>query len=342
MIVDELVSRVPGLRSFVEQAHIIQVPFPVASFENRDDGGIAYRHDADTRPPEHLVPKRSVDGGSWSWDSSWARAPYEQLVLMGSAPQRGIITIRAHAEGAMIPMSHQSAEWCHLGTFQDLLKEFSANMPWTGPPVTTLIWADMISATYPVVVAPVRLAFTEDGGVYADPIADYVAKAEHPHPGVLDVWIARCRRAFVRYGLNPLNGAANPVGLTYSLEGSLESILTTFALMNCKNIVEREVPPAIQPRAARRRGEPWVSYRHHVLEVRPFSRRKIADGAPLDPGSSTAIHWVRGHFKRYTQERPLLGRFTGTYWWQPHLAGRAPRFVSKDYALATGAPDDHQ
>jgi hypothetical protein len=43
---------------------------------------------------------------------------------------------------------------------------------------------------------------------------------------------------------------------------------------------------------------------------------------------------VRGHFKTYTAERPLLGRFTGTYWWQPHLAGKnTSALVEKDYAI---------
>jgi hypothetical protein len=43
---------------------------------------------------------------------------------------------------------------------------------------------------------------------------------------------------------------------------------------------------------------------------------------------------VRGHFKQYTAERPLFGRFTGLYWWQPHLAGKAKdRVVVKDYRI---------
>jgi hypothetical protein len=34
------------------------------------------------------------------------------------------------------------------------------------------------------------------------------------------------------------------------------------------------------------------------------------------------IHIVRGHFKRYTEDFPLLGRHIGTYWWNPTIKGR--------------------
>lgn len=62
--------------------------------------------------------------------------------------------------------------------------------------------------------------------------------------------------------------------------------------------------------------------------------RLVTAGAFRTGSGSTAIHWVRGHFKQYTAERPLFGRFTGLYWWQPHLAGKAKdRVVVKDYRI---------
>jgi hypothetical protein len=30
---------------------------------------------------------------------------------------------------------------------------------------------------------------------------------------------------------------------------------------------------------------------------------------------------VRGHFKTYTAEAPLLGKLTGRYYWPPHARG---------------------
>lgn len=39
------------------------------------------------------------------------------------------------------------------------------------------------------------------------------------------------------------------------------------------------------------------------------------------------LHYVRGHFKTFTPERPLLGRATGTFYWPPMLRGDAKRGV---------------
>jgi hypothetical protein len=44
------------------------------------------------------------------------------------------------------------------------------------------------------------------------------------------------------------------------------------------------------------------------------------------------LHWVKGHLKRYTPEGPLLGRFSGRFRFQPHLAGGdTDRIAAKSY-----------
>lgn len=104
------------------------------------------------------------------------------------------------------------------------------------------------------------------------------------------------------------------------------------ALFCCKNVEAHPVDhdPAIQRKRVKRGLLPL--YRYHVLKVlRSMGvSHSIASG---NSGDSTAIHWVRGHFKQYTAENPLFGKHTGLYWWQPHLAGQAPRVVEKEYAL---------
>ena len=57
------------------------------------------------------------------------------------------------------------------------------------------------------------------------------------------------------------------------------------------------------------------------------NRNRVASGKkPL------LSYHCRGHFKRYTEDKPLFGRYTGLYWWQPHIRG-ADRSgaVIKDY-----------
>jgi len=110
------------------------------------------------------------------------------------------------------------------------------------------------------------------------------------------------------------------------------TFVATCALLACKNVsrVEHQQPAKLQA-ARRSRGKlPLVSY--HTLVVGGNAPGK-SGLSKKGTGEPLAIHWVRGHFKHYTAEKPLLGRAVGTYWWSPHLAGRADRIVEKDYLV---------
>jgi hypothetical protein len=46
------------------------------------------------------------------------------------------------------------------------------------------------------------------------------------------------------------------------------------------------------------------------------------------------MHFRRGHFKEYTSEKPLFGKYTGAFWWEAHVAGSADiGEVRKDYRI---------
>ena len=78
--------------------------------------------------------------------------------------------------------------------------------------------------------------------------------------------------------------------------------------------------------------KPLLSY--HVLTVNGLSSSPAsrATTSSASSGISNRLHLCRGHFKRYTEDKPLFGRYTGLYWWQPHIRG-ADRSgaVIKDY-----------
>lgn len=105
----------------------------------------------------------------------------------------------------------------------------------------------------------------------------------------------------------------------------------TAALLTCKNVRHEVIEPdaALQRRRQERGKLPL--YRYHVLKVKPMGAAHGSHGH--GENGDTAIHWVRGHFKRYTEDKKLFGKHTGLYWWQPHLAGSALRFVEKDYEV---------
>jgi hypothetical protein len=97
------------------------------------------------------------------------------------------------------------------------------------------------------------------------------------------------------------------------------SIAALFALLSCANIVKEANLPAKKQQRARLKARKLPLYRYHFLKL--GSLKQSGNGEPT--GQTKAIHWVRGHFKEFTPERPLFGKVTGLFWWQPHLVGQA-------------------
>lgn len=92
------------------------------------------------------------------------------------------------------------------------------------------------------------------------------------------------------------------------------------SISHCKNVatIEQPVPAAVAKKRVRR-GLPYFTYR--ILDIKPVQR--AASDKSASPGSETqrALHFVRGHMKTYTADRPLFGKYTGSYWWHMHRAG---------------------
>ncbi len=120
--------------------------------------------------------------------------------------------------------------------------------------------------------------------------------------------------------------------------GTFESgiiALTTCGFINCKNI-DLELEPERHTTKAKRRkyGDP-VRYYHIKLPLAPGRR---SDGRRnVDDGGAVPIHIVRGHFKTYTDENPLFGKVTGTWWWGHHARCDEKNGVSiHDYEVTPG------
>lgn len=96
--------------------------------------------------------------------------------------------------------------------------------------------------------------------------------------------------------------------------------LAFFTLLGCKNIQTRDVFPAEALQRKRRKLKKRPLVTHKILElILPGTKKNHESGEVTNPG--VPLHLCRGHFKCYTKEKPLLGRFTGTYWWSPHVRG---------------------
>jgi len=92
-------------------------------------------------------------------------------------------------------------------------------------------------------------------------------------------------------------------------------------LMNCRNVTTRERGPAFtRSGREKRQGVPGV--RFHTIQLPGMSARYVhGRRMSREDARTMAAHRVRGHFKTYTAEAPLLGKHVGTYWWGWNVRG---------------------
>ena len=115
--------------------------------------------------------------------------------------------------------------------------------------------------------------------------------------------------------------------------------LLWFALnaMNCKNIQYQDATAVCNPpdkwlRRAKAKKLEFKTLKINGLRDMVQQRRPYNIPENAIPN---ALHWVRGHFKDYTEEAPLLGKHVGAYWWDQHSRGKAEHgVVVKDYEMS--------
>lgn len=109
---------------------------------------------------------------------------------------------------------------------------------------------------------------------------------------------------------------------------------TILDVLSCKNVSLTPVDPPEKLNKKRIKKGKQPLYRYHVLTVDLDKGRKqsgVGRGANL---GTMPVHLCRGHFKEYTTEKPLFGRVTGRFWWQPYARGKAENgVVMKDYEI---------
>lgn len=126
--------------------------------------------------------------------------------------------------------------------------------------------------------------------------------------------------------------------------GLFAGVLFAMALLGCKNVEQEHVdaPTALSRKRVRRGGLPLVRY--HRLRVRVPGKKRYVDADEVRRAQESPVpvglHYVRGHMKTYTPEKPLLGRAVGKWYWPPHLAGSIKGGVIAKTYVEEPAPHD--
>jgi hypothetical protein len=114
--------------------------------------------------------------------------------------------------------------------------------------------------------------------------------------------------------------------------GAISVCLVALGIINCKNVRTEETGQVTLARSGseKRRGIPARKIKYHTIQLPGGGTRADGKGGHR----ATAIHRVRGHFKTFTAEKPLLGQHVGTYWWGWQVRGKAENgIVVSDYSL---------
>lgn len=109
--------------------------------------------------------------------------------------------------------------------------------------------------------------------------------------------------------------------------------LLAINFMHCKNVsLDENVPPQKASRKhERKHGQPLTKY--YTLAIEPMGQTAKHNSANGE-GFGKSLHICRGHFATYTEEKPLFGRVTGTFWKSQHVRGsKQYGEVVKDYAV---------
>lgn len=117
----------------------------------------------------------------------------------------------------------------------------------------------------------------------------------------------------------------------FSSLGNLYIVDLAVRMMHVRNVELAEQPT--KKRKKQRRLRPDQQIKWNTIKVRPQGKQYASSATSALP-TLTALHVVRGHFATYTEERPLFGKYTGTFWREAHTRGDAAAGeVAKDYSV---------
>lgn len=116
---------------------------------------------------------------------------------------------------------------------------------------------------------------------------------------------------------------------------TLSMVNLCLMLLNCMNITTETIPAPDKLNKKRKKQGKQPLFSYHTLVIKPVGKRQESIPKHL---WENRIHLQRGHFKTYTDEKPLFGHITGRFWWQPHVRGRnKDGIVMKDYKVEANA-----
>lgn len=105
-------------------------------------------------------------------------------------------------------------------------------------------------------------------------------------------------------------------------------------LLSCKNITTVTIPGKDKLNKKRIKKCKFPITEYKILKIKPTDNKNVYISEKENKGYQGLhrVHLCRGHFKEYTKENPLFGKYVGRFWWQPMVRGDKKRgILNKDY-----------
>lgn len=112
----------------------------------------------------------------------------------------------------------------------------------------------------------------------------------------------------------------------------LRTMLVFCSFLDCKNIGTIDIlpPEKLNKKRVKKGNCPFFIYK--TLVIKSIGKKQAQNEA--QGLWENRVHLCRGHFKTYTKDAPLFGKYIGRYWWQPSVKGNKKKgVVIKDYKL---------
>lgn len=128
----------------------------------------------------------------------------------------------------------------------------------------------------------------------------------------------------------------NAVGKIF---GFIKGFLMAVGFCHCQNValVDGDMPPPkIRANQEKKLGAPLIQFKELVIDPNLTRKRPATRAINVGPKAERSLHICRGHFQTYTEEKPMFGKYAGTFWVPAHVRGTEDAGkVFKDYAIKT-------
>ena len=295
-----------ALEQFLKNPRHIKLSSPVGASREWSDAAARL---ADSVASWPAVKADAAWRWYWQAETSWSledgpdqfgrvRLPFPQMVIEGAVPRSVWLP-----EKGWTPSTHAA----DVVVFMQEMNEGSDNL--------VICCSVLIRVDGVLVLSPTLILVSTDASGILQPVRGGTTIRVGDSTEVIP---APPEATYFRYmqpaGLPP-DGLLEENGILDAVRPALLAV----ALMHCRNtqLVIEEVPEKVR-RKRLSTGKPTIEWR--TIQV-PSPTSQSSRLTKSITGPKVPLHMVRGHFKTYTEEAPLFGQATGTYWWSNHTRG---------------------